>query len=92
MIPLKVVSIALWKVALALNDGKFLGFIVSKKGIYINPKIIEEIKIIPFPHNKKSMQSFLGQINSVKRFVPDFSQIILPLQNMIKKSLVFKWG
>ena len=38
------------------------------------------------------MQSFLGQINFVKRFVPEFSQIILPLQRMIKKKLVFKWG
>ena len=54
--------------------------------------MIKEISEIPFPHNKKSMQSFLGQINFVKRFVPDFSQIILPLQTMIKKNLVFKWG
>ena len=37
------------------------------------------------------MQSFLGQINFVKHFVPDFSQIILPLQMMIKKNSVFKW-
>ena len=38
------------------------------------------------------MQSFLGQINFLKRFVPDFSQIILPLQSMIKKKSLFKWG
>ena len=38
------------------------------------------------------MQSFLGQINFVKRFVPDFSQIILPLQTKIKKNWAFKWG
>ena len=38
------------------------------------------------------MQSFLGQTNFVKRFIPDFSQIVLPMQNMIKKNSVFKWG
>ena len=38
------------------------------------------------------MQSFLDQINFVKRFVPDFSRIVLPLQTMIKKNSVFKWG
>eukprot|EP00253_Pinus_taeda_P029494 PITA_29494 len=75
-----------------LDQGKLLGFIVSKDGIYIDPDKIKEISEIPFPHNKKSMQSFLGQINFVKRFVPDFSQIILPLQTMIKKNSVFKWG
>eukprot|EP00253_Pinus_taeda_P028415 PITA_28415 len=76
----------------ALDQVKLLGFIVSKDGIYIDPDMIKEIYEIPFPHNKKSMQSFLGQINFVKRFVPDFSQIILPLQTMIKKNSVFKWG
>eukprot|EP00253_Pinus_taeda_P031826 PITA_31826 len=76
----------------ALDQGKLLGFIISKDGIYIDPDRINEISEIPFPHNKKSMQSFLGQINFVKRFIPDFSQIILPLQNMIKKNSVFKWG
>ena len=38
------------------------------------------------------MQSFLGQINFVKRFVPEFSQIVSPLQTMIKKNSNFKWG
>eukprot|EP00253_Pinus_taeda_P016099 PITA_16099 len=76
----------------ALDQGKLLGFIVSKDGIYIDPDRIKEISEIPFPHNKKSMQSFLGQIKLFKRFVPEFSQIILPLQTMIKKKSVFKWG
>eukprot|EP00253_Pinus_taeda_P018247 PITA_18247 len=76
----------------ALDQGKLLGFIVSKDGIYIDPDRIKEISEIPFPHNKKSMHSFLGQINFVKIFIPDFSQIILPLQTMIKKNSVFKWG
>ena len=64
----------------ALSEGKFLGFIVSKSGIHIEPDRIKEISEISIPHNKKAMQSFLGQINFVKRFVPDFSRIISPLQ------------
>ena len=35
---------------------------------------------------------FLGQINFVKRFIPDFSQTVLPMQNMIRKNSIFKWG
>eukprot|EP00253_Pinus_taeda_P027185 PITA_27185 len=76
----------------ALDQGKLLGFIVSRDGIYIDPDRIKEISEIPFPQNKKSMQSFLGQINFVKKFVPDFSHIIFPLQAMIRKNAVFKWG
>jgi len=65
---------------------------VSKYGIHIDPDRIKEISEISLPHNKKAMQSFLGQINFVKRFVPDFSRIVSPLQTMIKKNSNFKWG
>ena len=44
----------------ALDQGKLLGFIVFKDGIYIDTDQVKEISEIPFPHNKKSMQSFLG--------------------------------
>jgi len=76
----------------ALSEGKLLGFIVSKSRIHIDLDRIKEIFEIPLPHNKKAMQSFLGQINFVKRFVPDFSRIVSPLQAMIKNNSIFKWG
>ena len=65
---------------------------MSKSGIHIDSDRIKEIYEISLPHNKKAMQSFLGQINFVKRFIPDFSRIVSPLQAMIKKNSNFKWG
>ena len=38
------------------------------------------------------MQSFLGKINFVRRFIPSFSEIIRPSQKMIKKDTIFNWG
>jgi hypothetical protein len=40
---------------------------------------------------KRSMQSFLGKIDFMRRFVHDFSKIIKPLQKMIKNDIQFKW-
>ena len=37
------------------------------------------------------MQAFMGTINFVRRFVPDFSQIVKPFQQMVKQSVQFKW-
>lgn len=65
---------------------------MSKSGIHIDPDKIKKISEIFLPHNKKAMQSFLGQINFVKRFSLDFSRIVSPLQAMIKKTSLFKWG
>ena len=65
---------------------------VSKKGISIDLKRIKDIEQVHLPHNKKGMQSFMGTINFVRRFVPDFPQIVKPFQQMIKQSVQFKWN
>ena len=53
---------------------------------------IKAIENIPLPHNKKGMQSFMGTINFMRRFVLDFAQIVKPLQQMVKQSVQFKWN
>jgi hypothetical protein len=45
----------------------------------IEPERNETISKIHFPHNKKSMPSFLGKINFVRRFVPIFVETLKPL-------------
>ena len=39
----------------------------------------------------KAMQYFLVKINFVRRFVPNFTQIVRPLQDLIKNDVLFKW-
>ena len=38
-----------------------------------------------------SMQSFLGKINFLRRFISEFAEIVKPLQDMIKKDSNFRW-
>ena len=72
-------------------EGKLLGHIISKTGISIYLERIETISQILLPQNKKGMQSFMGTINFVRRFVHNFAQIVKPLEQMIKQSVQFKW-
>jgi hypothetical protein len=51
---------------LGVDEGKLLGHIIPKDGVKIDPKSVEAIKKIPLPPTKKSLQSFLGQINFVR--------------------------
>ena len=64
---------------------------VSKRGVSIDSERIKAIEQIPMPHNKKGMQSFMGTIKFVRRFVPDFAQTVKPLQQMVKQNAQFKW-
>jgi hypothetical protein len=76
----------------AVEQGKLLGFIVSSDGMIIDLERTQVIAKLPPPTTKKSMQSFLGQINFVRRFVPSFSEMVRPLQNLIKKDAQYLWG
>jgi hypothetical protein len=58
----------------------------------IDPERSQAISNLPPPSSKKAMQSFLGKINFIRCFVPTFSEMVRPLQNMIKKDVLFKWG
>ena len=63
----------------SMEEGTLLRFVISPEGITIDPRRIEAIKAIVLPHNKKAMQSFLGKINFVRRFISDFVEIVKPL-------------
>jgi hypothetical protein len=86
------ISLNLKKCIFAMEEGNLLRFVISPEGITIDPGRVEAIKAIVLPHNKKDMQSFLGKINFVRRFISDFAQIVNPLQEMIKKDANFKWS
>jgi hypothetical protein len=80
------------KLVFAVEQGKLLGFIVSKYGMIIDLERTQDIAKLSPPSSKNAMQSFLGKINFVKRFVPSFSEMVRPLQNLIKKDLQYHWG
>jgi len=68
-----------------------LGHIVSRDGIKINPKRVEAIDTINIPRNIKEIQSFLGKINFLRRFIPNFAEIVKLIIGMLKKNSEVKW-
>jgi hypothetical protein len=65
-----------------VSEGKILGHSISKDEISIDLNEPNTLFIShhPPPHTKKSMQSFFGRINLVRRFVLDISKISKPPQ------------
>jgi hypothetical protein len=74
-----------------VTEGKLLGHIVSDLGISIDPERIATILNIPTPTSKKEIQDFMGVINFVCRFVPDFLVMVKPIHIMIKQDHSFSW-
>ena len=66
------------------NQIKFLGFIVSDRGVSVDPSKVEAIKKLAVPNTKKQLQSFLGLCGFYRRFVFNYAKICTPLHNLVK--------
>jgi hypothetical protein len=61
------------KCAFGIPAGKFLGFIIHEHGIEIDRKKVKSIKKVKAPTYKKELQSFLGKVNYLRRFISNLS-------------------
>jgi hypothetical protein len=75
----------------SMLEGKLMVHIISSRGIKIDPKRVCSFQKIEIPRNKKAIQSFIGKINFLRCFVPNFVVILKPITNMLKKDVVIKW-
>ncbi|CAI7799170.1 unnamed protein product [Closterium sp. NIES-54] len=71
---------------------EFLGHIISADGVEIDPKKIATIQAWHAPTNLTEMQSFLGFVDYVRRFVPDMAKLNAPLTDLQKKRLSTRGG
>ncbi|CUA70761.1 Transposon Tf2-11 polyprotein [Rhizoctonia solani] len=71
---------------------EYLGIMISPEGISIEKGKVEAIQSWPTPKTRKQVQSFLGFANFLRRFVPDFSKMSRPLNDLIPKDKTWQWG
>ena len=69
----------------------FLGHVLSKDGIIVDPNKIEAVVNWDRPTNVSEVRSFLGLIGYYRRFVEGFSCIAAPLTQLTRKNVKFKW-
>jgi hypothetical protein len=82
------------KCAFGVSAGEFLGFLVHEGGIEVGKKSMKAIDEVVPPTNLKELQSLLGKINFVRRFISNLSQKVLPFSPLLKlkKDQKFTWG
>ena len=79
------------KCVFGVEGGKFLGFMLTHKGIEANPDKYEAISTMRSPTNLKEAQRLVGRLTSLSRFLPRLTEKIRPILKTLKKAEKFKW-
>src|SRR4051812_42590913 len=74
-----------------LPEVTYLGHVISKDGVAVNPERIQAILDWTPPTTVKQVRSFLGLASYCRRFVEIFPKIARPMTNLLHKGVKFEW-
>lgn len=70
----------------------YLGHELNENGIYPDVEKFQVIEKYPIPSCKDEVKTFVAFANFYRKFVPNFAKIALPLNQLTRKKVVFKWS
>ena len=71
---------------------EYLGYIMSPDGLTMDQKKVQAITDWPEPRKVRDVQSFLGFANFYRRFIPNYSEIVLPLTRLTRKTVPWNFS
>ncbi|GJW82464.1 putative reverse transcriptase domain-containing protein [Tanacetum coccineum] len=75
-----------------LKEVQFLGHVVNRDGIHLDPSKVESVKNWKTPESPTEIRSFLGLVGYYRRFIENFSKIAKPLTLLTQKNKTYVWG
>jgi len=80
------------KCTFGVRSGKLLGFVVSQKGIEVDPDKMRAIIEMPAPSTEKEVRGFLGRLNYIARFISQLTATCEPIFKLLRKNQVVEWN
>jgi hypothetical protein len=69
----------------------YLGHIISKEGIVVDPEKVEAIQEWSVPRNVVEVRYFMGLVGYYRRFIDGFSRIAHSITSLERKEKKFQW-
>jgi hypothetical protein len=75
-----------------LEKVSFLGHILSKDGVAVDPSKVQDVIEWKQPQSVTDIRSFLGLARYYRRFIENFSKIAKPMTELLKNGVKFEWS
>jgi len=79
------------EVVLGASEIKYLGHLISARGVKILPERVTAIQDEPPPVNVRSLRRFIRMVGFYARFIPSYGSVVAPLHELRKKGVFFCW-
>ena len=79
------------KCAFRVRAGKFLGYLITGRGLEVNPDQIEAVKHLKPPSNPKEVQVLIGMLAALNRFISKFADRCRLFYQLLRKWKGFQW-
>jgi hypothetical protein len=75
-----------------LDEVPFLGHVISSEGIFVDPSKVWDVLDWKPPRIVHQVHSFLGLTSYYRRFILNFSKIVKPITDFLKKDEKYIWN
>ena len=70
---------------------EYFAFVVDRHGIHPSPRKVQAIQEVLEPRNATELKYFLGLVNCYRKFIPDMSTLVHPLNRLLMFDAPWTW-
>ena len=70
---------------------EFLGHSIDQRGLHTTSEKVDAILLAPTPKNQQKLRSFLGLVQYYRKFIPNLSTLVHPLNELLKAGKSWRW-
>ncbi|XP_014665126.1 PREDICTED: uncharacterized protein K02A2.6-like, partial [Priapulus caudatus] len=80
------------KFQLLMEELTFMGHRISKDGLQVDDEKVRAVMAMKPPTNMDGLRRFLGLVNYMAKFLPNLTEVVQPLRNLMKKDVPWTWS
>ncbi|CAB4027043.1 Hypothetical predicted protein [Paramuricea clavata] len=73
------------------SELSYIGHLLTRDGVKPDPQKVNAIKEINTREDKKELQRIMGMVNYLAKFIPNLSNVTVPLSELLKKDTAWHW-